>query len=201
MSWRSAADRAAWTEGGREMLETGMTGSSCSEVQRAVTELAAYGLKTGLIAREDVIFTVNMLLKEMGMDSYEESEAEVIRAAEEISDEEIEKGSLLESILKKLTDEAVRDSTPLGSDPQVPGPGAGKGTGGSDRLVLQFFAQYGLYPSLQGAPRHEVENTDGIRRPGYHHQSLQTGEGSQGYRSCRENKVSFLPEVPALPGE
>ena len=80
------------------MLETGMTGSSCSEVQRAVTELAAYGLKTGLIAREDVIFTVNMLLKEMGMDSYEESEAEVIRAAEEISDEEIEEGSLLESI-------------------------------------------------------------------------------------------------------
>ena len=97
------------------MLETGMTGSSCSEVQRAVTELAAYGLKTGLIAREDVIFTVNMLLKEMGMDSYEESEAEVIRAAEEISDEEIEKGSLLESILKKLTDEAVRSGRCAGS--------------------------------------------------------------------------------------
>ena len=97
------------------MLETGMTGSSCSEVQRAVTELAAYGLKTGLIAREDVIFTVNMLLKEMGMDSYEESEAEVIRAAEEISDEEIEEGSLLESILKKLTDEAVRSGRCAGS--------------------------------------------------------------------------------------
>ena len=61
------------------MPETGMTGISCSEVQRAVMELAAYGLKTGLIAREDVIYTVNMLLKEMGMDSFEGSEEEVIR--------------------------------------------------------------------------------------------------------------------------
>ena len=97
------------------MPETGMTGISCSEVQRAVMELAAYGLKTGLIAREDVIYTVNMLLKEMGMDSFEGSEEEVIRAAGEISDEEIEEGTLLEAVLGKLTDEAVRSGRCAGS--------------------------------------------------------------------------------------
>ena len=86
------------------MPETGMTGISCSEVQRAVTELAAYGLKTGLIAQEDVIYTVNMLLKEMGMDSFEGSEEEVIRAAGEISDEEIEEGTLLEAVGRAFTD-------------------------------------------------------------------------------------------------
>ncbi|MBQ7535636.1 MAG: UDP-glucose--hexose-1-phosphate uridylyltransferase [Stomatobaculum sp.] len=70
--------------------------------------LAAYGLRTGLINEEDVIFTVNALLKEMGMDSFEGSEEDVIRASCEISEEEIENGSFLETVLKRLTDEAVK---------------------------------------------------------------------------------------------
>ena len=40
-------------------------------IQDAVTELVAYALRTGLIAHEDIIYAVNCVIRELGLDTYE----------------------------------------------------------------------------------------------------------------------------------
>ena len=44
----------------------------------------------------------------------------------------------------------------------------------------------------------EVGRPDRVRRVGYHHQSLQAGEGPQGHRRCPEFTGLGLSAVPAL---
>ena len=64
-----------------------------------INRLAAYGLKTGLIQKEDLIYVKNQLLAMLGLDGFESSEQAATLPAVEVSD--------LESILKELLDYAV----------------------------------------------------------------------------------------------
>ncbi|WP_191015798.1 UDP-glucose--hexose-1-phosphate uridylyltransferase [Treponema zioleckii] len=64
-----------------------------------INRLTAYGLKTGLIEKEDVIFVKNQLLLNLGLDGFESPEQAGEIPAVEVSD--------LEDILKNLLDYAV----------------------------------------------------------------------------------------------
>lgn len=73
----------------------------------ALKKLVAYGLKTQLIEKEDIIYTFNSLLILMKKDSaeYEVSEIEAIAAS--IPDASVEDGTYLEEVLGELDDEAA----------------------------------------------------------------------------------------------
>ena len=64
-----------------------------------INRLAAYGIKTGLIQKEDLIFVKNQLLAALALDGFENSEQAAALPEVEVSD--------LESILKELLDYAV----------------------------------------------------------------------------------------------
>ena len=73
----------------------------------AVKKLVAYGLATGLIEKDDIIYTVNSLLLALSQDSAEYEVAEIEALAGEISLDEKELSSYLESVLKDIDDFAA----------------------------------------------------------------------------------------------
>ncbi len=75
----------------------------------AVNRLVAYGLSTGLIEEEDIIYTVNSLLIQLGLDSAE-YDTDLIRAmAGEVPTDEKELSAYLEEVLKELCDYAAEN--------------------------------------------------------------------------------------------
>lgn len=76
-------------------------------IQTELKRLVAYGYKTGLIEKEDIIYTINTLLMDLSLESTEISERDVIEEAEGMSDADIDNGTLLESILKNIDDYAA----------------------------------------------------------------------------------------------
>jgi UDPglucose--hexose-1-phosphate uridylyltransferase len=91
----------------------GTAGNACrteedmSDVDNAITRLAGYGLYTGLIEEDDIIYTVNQILMNLEKDSYEGSREEVIAYASTLNEERIAAGTELEETLRELTDDAV----------------------------------------------------------------------------------------------
>ena len=83
------------------------TEEDMSDVDNAITRLAGYGLYTGLIEEDDIIYTVNQILMNLEKDSYEGSREEVIAYASTLNEERIAAGTELEETLKELTDDAV----------------------------------------------------------------------------------------------
>ena len=83
------------------------TEEDMSDVDNAITRLAGYGLYTGLIEEDDIIYTVNQILMNLERDSYEGSREEVIAYASTLNEERIAAGTELEETLKELTDDAV----------------------------------------------------------------------------------------------
>ncbi|MCR4903213.1 MAG: UDP-glucose--hexose-1-phosphate uridylyltransferase [Butyrivibrio sp.] len=79
-------------------------------IQESLKSLVAYGYKTGLIEKEDIIYTLNTLLIDLNLDSCDISENDVITLADSLSEAEIEKGTLLEEILKSIDNYAVANS-------------------------------------------------------------------------------------------
>ena len=73
-----------------------------NQVQQAIAELAGYALAAGLIEKEDVIYSVNCILKEMELDAWEGTEEDALSFAETLDAEKIADGSLLEGILDIL---------------------------------------------------------------------------------------------------
>ena len=71
-----------------------------------INRLAAYGLKSGLIEKEDVIFVKNQLLAALNIDGFETPEQAAEIPEVEISD--------LEDILKNLLDYAVEHNLTQG---------------------------------------------------------------------------------------
>ena len=55
-------------------------------IQRNISKLVQYGLQTGLIAKEDKIYTTNRLLELFGLDEPEESDADVSMSVDELED-------------------------------------------------------------------------------------------------------------------
>ena len=76
-------------------------------IQKAVNKLTAYGVKTGLIEKEDIIYTVNSILIALGMDSAEYEVAEIEKLSDEISLEEADLAAYLEEVLKEIDDYAA----------------------------------------------------------------------------------------------
>ncbi len=76
-------------------------------IQEAINKLVAYGLKTGLIEKEDIIYTVNSLLILLGLDSADYEGADIEKLAQGIDTAAIDSGAYLEAVLKELDDYAV----------------------------------------------------------------------------------------------
>ncbi|MBR3368001.1 MAG: galactose-1-phosphate uridylyltransferase, partial [Lachnospiraceae bacterium] len=76
-------------------------------VQVAVTDLAAYALRTGLIEKEDILYSVNSLLGILQLDAWEGSEMDVEARAQAFTEEELASGLTLEQILGALLDDAA----------------------------------------------------------------------------------------------
>ena len=76
------------------------------KIYGAVRDLTEYALATGLIAEEDVIYTVNSLLGALGIDDFPGDRAEIIGGAAKLDREKIADGTLLEGILAVILEHA-----------------------------------------------------------------------------------------------
>ena len=73
----------------------------------AVRDLTQYALATGLIEKEDVIYTVNSLIGTLGIDDYPGDREEILEGAAAIDRAGIEDGTLLEGILSDILEYAA----------------------------------------------------------------------------------------------
>ncbi len=84
---------------------------------RALEELAAYGLAAGLIRQEDLVYTINQLLMVMGRDDFAGSAEGALALADTFTEEDIKKGRRLEAVLTALTDDACKRGAVQGDSP------------------------------------------------------------------------------------
>lgn len=77
------------------------------DIQNAINNLVAYALKQGLIEKEDVIYAINSILIDLGIDAADYEAADIESLAKELPADEIEKGTFLENVLKVLDDYAA----------------------------------------------------------------------------------------------
>ena len=73
----------------------------------SVNKLTAYGLYTGLIEKEDIIYTVNSLLIQLGLDSAEFEAEDIVSLSAQVPSGEKELAAYLEAVLKDLDDYAA----------------------------------------------------------------------------------------------
>ena len=76
----------------------------------SILKLVAYGLKTKLIEKEDIVYTVNSLLIALHLDSADYEISDIEALAKQIPDEEKELACYLEAVLKELDDYAAENS-------------------------------------------------------------------------------------------
>ncbi len=76
-------------------------------IQNAVNKLVAYAISTGLIEKEDIIYTVNSLLIELSLDSADYEIADIEKMAKEVPLEEAALSQYLEDTLKEIDDYAA----------------------------------------------------------------------------------------------
>ena len=79
-------------------------------IQEAIINLTAYGLATGLIEKEDIIYTINSLLIQLGLDAADYEKADIVALSEKVPADGIEDGTFLEEVLKVLDDYAAANS-------------------------------------------------------------------------------------------
>ena len=77
------------------------------KIYNAVRDLTEYALATGLIEKEDVIYTVNSLLGALGIDDYPGNREEIISGAQDLDRSKIGDGTLLEGILADILEYAA----------------------------------------------------------------------------------------------
>ena len=70
------------------------------KIQSDIRKLVAYGLRTGLVPKEDEIYTANRLLELFGLDELEENDTSVIVKSEQLEPEQ------LEEVLNSMCDHA-----------------------------------------------------------------------------------------------
>ena len=76
-------------------------------IYNAVRDLTGYALRTGLIEKEDVIYTANSLIGALGIDDFPYTAKEIEACAESLPEEGIKDGKLLEEILGAILDHAA----------------------------------------------------------------------------------------------
>ena len=77
------------------------------DIQSAINNLVAYALKQGLIEKEDIIYAINSILIDLGIDAADYEASDIEALAKELPSDEIEKGTFLENVLKVLNDYAA----------------------------------------------------------------------------------------------
>ena len=91
------------------------------EIQEAIKDLCAYSVKTGLIEEGDIIWALNTIIRELGIDAVDATREDVLQEADSIpfdltemqEDKKfhplgtIEGGDYLEHVLKDIDDYAV----------------------------------------------------------------------------------------------
>jgi UDPglucose--hexose-1-phosphate uridylyltransferase len=75
----------------------------------SVNKLVAYALATGLIEKEDIIYAVNSIILNLGLDSADYEIADIEALAGEISLDEKELSAYLEGVLKEIDDYAAKN--------------------------------------------------------------------------------------------
>ncbi|MBQ7657723.1 MAG: UDP-glucose--hexose-1-phosphate uridylyltransferase [Butyrivibrio sp.] len=75
----------------------------------SINKLVAYALATGLIEKEDIIYAVNSILLNLGLDSADYEIADIEALAGEISLDEKELSAYLEGVLKEIDDYAAKN--------------------------------------------------------------------------------------------
>ena len=76
-------------------------------IQESIAKLVRYGVQTGLVPREDVIFTVNRLLELFRINDISEENYDLATGSFTFPEEKIESGKALEDILAQMLDYAV----------------------------------------------------------------------------------------------
>ena len=79
------------------------------DIQCAINNLVAYALKQSLIEKEDIIYTINSILIDLGIDAADYEASDIEALAKELSTDEIESGVFLEKVLKALDDYAAEN--------------------------------------------------------------------------------------------
>ncbi len=139
------------------------------KTQEAITKLVAYGLRTGLIGKEDIIFSTNAVLMTLKLDEYEGIKEDAIAEAEKIGDAEIESGEYLENTLKVLLDYACESGLTGGDsvtyrdlfDTKLMGTLIGR----PGEVISKFKAEYEKSPlDATNFYYNFSKNTDYIRR-------------------------------------
>ena len=78
-------------------------------IQKYIRKLVSYGVKTGLVPREDIIFTTNKLLELFKLDELTEEAENMSEEELEISEEDIKSGKALSELLGKMLDYACEN--------------------------------------------------------------------------------------------
>ena len=78
-------------------------------IQKYIRKLVSYGVKTGLVPREDIIFTTNKLLELFKLDELTEEAENMSEEELEISEEDIKSGKALGELLGKMLDYACEN--------------------------------------------------------------------------------------------
>lgn len=77
------------------------------EIIESIKNLVAYALKTNLIEEEDVVYAVNTLLIDLGLDSAEYEISDIEELSKKVPEDEASLGVYLEKTLKEIDDYAV----------------------------------------------------------------------------------------------
>ncbi len=77
------------------------------EIIESIKNLVAYALKTNLIEEEDVVYAVNTLLIDLGLDSAEYEISDIEELSKKVPEDEASLGAYLEKTLKEIDDYAV----------------------------------------------------------------------------------------------
>ena len=139
------------------------------KIQEAITKLVGYGVKTNLVPKEDIIYTVNSLIMTLGLDEYEGSKEDIISESEKIGDDEIESGEFLQKTLADILDYASEKGLTGGDsvtyrdlfDTKIMGTLVGR----PGEIIKKFNEEYAKSPLDATNFYYEFsKNTDYIRR-------------------------------------
>ncbi len=139
------------------------------DINNSVKNLIAYGLKTGLIEKEDVIYALNSVLIDLGLNSAEYEAAEIEELAEEVPVGDKELGEFLEKVLGEIDDYAAQNGL-LENDSVVyrdlfDTKIMGKLTDRPSNIIKKFKEKYKESPEVATNFYYELsKNTDYIRR-------------------------------------
>ena len=168
----------------------------------SIKKLVQYGIDTGITPESERIYTTNLLLDVMKEDDYEDVDCDLDHIVLEdvladLLDEAVKRGIIEDSITyRDLFDTRLMNCL-------MPRPA---------QIQEKFWKEYEKSPEAATAYYYKLsQDSDYIRRYRIkkdrkwtvetQYGTLQAGEGSEGYRCCRESKIRLLSKMSALYGK